>query len=129
MTCPTVRGVHWAVLSAYAQILPFGERRTRARTLAWRCLSLGGEMGRALVLALDLGLTRRAPTTVAGMLLAPTLLAATSVYGSRSAGSADLAACSPFTSPGAEAMGWPRCASPHTWRSALAHAVQLGRAG
>lgn len=70
-----MRGVQWAVLSAYARILPLGPRRTKARTLAWGCMPLGGELGRALVLALDMGLTRHARPTPSGIALARALLA------------------------------------------------------
>lgn len=68
MICPTLRGVQWAVLCAYARTLPLGSERAATRARAER-VQPTGELGRALVLAHDLGLLDHACLTPAGLRL------------------------------------------------------------
>lgn len=65
MTCPTTRGVQWAVLCAYARTLPIGPERLSARARAAQ-VQPPVELGRALVLADELGFLDHAHLTPAG---------------------------------------------------------------
>lgn len=65
MTCPTVRGVQWAVLCAYARTLPLSHERRSARARAAQ-VQPPGELGRALVLADELGFLNHAHLTPVG---------------------------------------------------------------
>lgn len=64
-SCPTLRGIQWAVLCAYARTLPIGPERLSARARAAQ-VQPPGELGRALVLAHDLGFLDYARLTPVG---------------------------------------------------------------
>lgn len=66
--CPTIRGIQWAVLCAYARTLPLGLERSQTRARA-AAVQPTGELGRALLIAHDLGFLDHACLTSAGLRL------------------------------------------------------------